>query len=248
MDRREFLKSAAALSALAACSEGTNEPEERIAELTSRPRTVTRTLQVGTTRMVVGDTSVVVELPSSALAKTAVPMLMFMHGANRAVEPFMDAYRPVAEKYGVMVVMPYAVRGTWDAVYTSGFGRDVVAIDAILKWLFGTVTVDASRLAMSGFSDGATYALGLGRANGDLFTRIVAHSPGFMLDVTNVGKPPIVISHGTNDSVLPYDNARYTIYPALRSMGYDVDFRTFDGGHAVPLSVVDEQMRLLSAG
>ena len=67
-----------------------------------------------------------------------------------------------------------------------------------------------------------------------------------MLDVTNVGKPPIVISHGTSDDVLPYDNARYTIYPALRAMGYDVDFRTFDGGHAVPLSIVDDQMRVLS--
>jgi phospholipase/carboxylesterase len=246
MDRRSFLKSAATLTALAACGDSSTEPTKQLSSLSSRPRTVARTLQAGTTRMNIGDTSVVVELPSSALAKSVIPTLLFMHGANRTVEPFLDAYRPIAEKYGVMVVMPYALRNTWDAIYTTGFGPDVKSIDAILTWLFGAVSVDPARLALSGFSDGATYALGLGRANGNLFSRVIAHSPGFMLDVTNVGKPPIVISHGTLDSVLPYDNARYTIYPALRSMGYDVDFRTFEGGHSVPLSVVDDQMRLLS--
>jgi predicted esterase len=205
-------------------------------------------LSAGTTRMNIGETSVVVELPEGARAKTRVPALMFMHGANRSVEPFREAFTPIAEKYGVMLVMPLAVRGTWDAISTSGFGRDVTALNAILQWLFGAVPVDPARLALSGFSDGATYALGLGRANGDLFTRIVAHSPGFMIDVTNVGKPPIVISHGTDDGVLPYDNARYTIYPALRNMGYDVDFRGFVGGHAVPLSVVDDQLRVLAQG
>lgn len=246
MDRRGFLKSAAALTALAACSDSSTAPEERVAQLTSHPRSVTRTLQAGTTRKTIGESSVIVELPASALAKAQVPTLLFMHGAGRTVEPFLEAYRPIAEKYGVMVVMPMAVAGTWDAIFTTGFGRDVTSINAMLDWLFGAISVDPTRLALSGFSDGATYALGLGRANGDLFTRIIAHSPGFMLDVTNVGKPPIVISHGTNDTVLPYDNARYTIYPALRAMGYDVDFRTFDGGHAVPLSVVDDQMRVLS--
>ena len=249
MDRRSFLKSAATLTAVAACGESaTTEPVDRIGHLTSRPRTVTRTLQAGTTRMNIGESSVIVELPQSALAKAQVPAFMFMHGANRTVEPFLAAYRPIAEKYGVMLVIPMAVRGTWDAISMSGFGRDLAAIDAMLQWLFGAVSVDPTRLALSGFSDGASYALGLGRANGDLFTRIIAHSPGFLMEVTNVGKPPIVISHGTDDQVLPYDNSRFTIYPALRDMGYDVEFRGFVGGHAVSLSVVDEQMRVLSQG
>jgi predicted esterase len=34
-------------------------------------------------------------------------------------------------------------------------------------------------LAVSGFSDGASYALSIGPANGDLFTHVMAFSPGF---------------------------------------------------------------------
>jgi poly(3-hydroxybutyrate) depolymerase len=41
-------------------------------------------------------------------------------------------------------------------------------------------TVDPQRICVSGFSDGASYALSLGLANGDLFTHVAAFSPGFM--------------------------------------------------------------------
>ena len=42
-------------------------------------------------------------------------------------------------------------------------------------------------MCASGFSDGASYALSLGAANGDLFTHIAAFSPGFMRPPVSVG-------------------------------------------------------------
>jgi predicted esterase len=99
---------------------------------------------------------------------------------------------------------------------------------------------------MSGFSDGGTYSLGIGRANGDLFTRVVAYSPGFLLGVEAVGKPPILITHGTSDTVLPIDATSRLMVPQLRSLGYAVDYREFDGGHAVPMSVLNELLRSLA--
>lgn len=246
MDRRGFLKSAGALAALAACGESSTGPGSSSASLRSRPRLVTRSLEPGTTRRTIGTTPVVVELPESAMAKASVPVMLFLHGAGRGVETLFNAFRPLAAQHGVALVMPASVHVTWDAI-NGDFAHDRAGIDGVLEWLFGSITVDPSRLALAGFSDGATYALGLGRANGDLFSRTIAHSPGFLLDVPNVGRRPIVISHGTNDQVLPYDHARYSIYPALRGMGFDVDFRTFSGGHAVPLSIVTEQMALLGA-
>ncbi len=56
---------------------------------------------------------------------------------------------------------------------------------------------------MEGFSDGASYALSIGLTNGDLFTHVVAFSPGFASPVTYTGKPPVFVSHGTHDEVLP---------------------------------------------
>jgi predicted esterase len=67
---------------------------------------------------------------------------------------------------------------TWDGI-RGGFGPDVDFLDGALEKVFGMVAVDPNRLALGGFSDGATYALSLGLVNGDLFPRIVAFSPGF---------------------------------------------------------------------
>jgi phospholipase/carboxylesterase len=58
-------------------------------------------------------------------------------------------------------------------------------------------------LAVEGFSDGASYALSIGLTNGDLFTHVVAFSPGFASPVAYTGKPPVFVSHGTHDEVLP---------------------------------------------
>ena len=67
--------------------------------------------------------------------------------------------------------------------------------------------------------------------NGDLFPRVVAFSPGFVVEGTAHGKPRLFISHGTADPILPIDRCSRVIVPALRARGYDVTFREFDGGH-----------------
>lgn len=167
--------------------------------------------------------------------------MVFLHGALRTVEAFVDGHKPLADQHGVLVAAPYAVEGTWDAIHT-GFGRDVQALDRCLEWLFQRVPASTARLALAGFSDGATYTLGLGRANGDLFSRVAAYSPGGLLDVTAVGRPPILISHGRGDTVLPYSLTADVVVPALIAAGYEVDFRSFDGGHAVHLATVQTAM------
>ncbi len=58
-------------------------------------------------------------------------------------------------------------------------------------------------MALAGFSDGASYALGLGLANGGLLPRIVALLAGFLPPGPRHGKPPVFVSHGVADDVLP---------------------------------------------
>ena len=98
---------------------------------------------------------------------------------------------------------------------------------------------EAGHVAIGGFSDGASYALSLGLSNGDLFTHVMAFSPGFMQPAQRIGKPRIYLSHGKSDPVLPFDNAQ-RIVKNLQNMGYDVRFRQFEGGHGVPQDVVNE--------
>lgn len=212
--------------------------------LTARPsRTVAASLAAGFHRPTTGATEMVVYMPASAVGRAEVPVVLFLHGALRTVEEFVEAHRPIADSTGVLVVAPYADFGTWDAIH-GDYGPDITGLDSALRWVFARVPVDPTGVLISGFSDGATYALAIGRANGDLFSRIVAYSPGFLLDVPRpVGKPPILISHGTQDAVLSYDYTRSGIVPGLATLGYAVTFRSFDGPHAVPRSVVREVLR-----
>jgi phospholipase/carboxylesterase len=101
----------------------------------------------------------------------------------------------------------------------------------------------AARVAIGGFSDGASYGISLGLLNGDLFRSIVAFSPGFVISGTPLGKPRIFISHGTNDRILPIDRCGRRIAANLIARGYDATFREFDGDHEIPNDIAREGLK-----
>jgi predicted esterase len=119
-------------------------------------------------------------------------------------------------------------------VIHGGFGPDVAALDHVLAEVFDHVAADPDRLAIAGFSDGASYALTLGLANGALFPSILAFSPGFFVPARRQGRPAIFVSHGRADPVLPIDQCGRLVVTALRMADYDVAYCEFDGGHQVP--------------
>ncbi|MGE3178440.1 MAG: alpha/beta hydrolase, partial [Vicinamibacterales bacterium] len=135
---------------------------------------------------------------------------------------------------------------TWDAI-RDDFSVDVQFINRVLEHVFARLPVDPRRLAVGGFSDGASYALSLGLANGDLFPSVVAFSPGFVIGAPTHGRPRFYVSHGTNDQILPIDRCSRVIVPRLRSGGYDVTFREFEGRHEVPPDVATEGFRWMLA-
>ena len=118
-------------------------------------------------------------------------------------------------------------------VIVGGFGPDVALVDRALETAFGRYAVDPARLAIGGFSDGASYALSLGLTNGDLFTHVLAFSPGFAAPAAERGRPGVFVSHGTEDGVLPVERCSRRIVPRLRRVGYDVEYAEFEGGHTV---------------
>ena len=116
-------------------------------------------------------------------------------------------------------------------------------LNRALERVFETVAVDPARIAVGGFSDGASYAISLGLQNGDLFRRVLAYSPGFFVGGQAQGRPRVFISHGTADQILPIDRCSRVIVPRLKKQGYDVTFRQFDGGHEVPPDIARAGMR-----
>jgi phospholipase/carboxylesterase len=203
-------------------------PDEPPPEVSTAPGT--RPLALVTTR----DT--LLHVPPAFASAQAVPVVVALHGAGGDAESGLSLLRPFADERGLLLLAPASRGPTWDAI-RDGYGPDVALIDRALQTVFASFTVDARRVAIMGFSDGASYALGLGMANGALFRRIVAFSPGFVPPGPTNGKPLVFVSHGVADDVLPINRTSRKIVPDLRDDGYDVTYREFRGRHTLPSEV-----------
>ena len=167
------------------------------------------------------------------------PFALLLHGAGGNARHGLDPLLPLADEAGLVLLAPDARRQTWD-VLTGGYGPDVAFIDRALAQTFDRCAVDPARLAVGGFSDGASYALSLGITNGALFTHVLAFSPGFAAPAGQQDSPRLFISHGTRDEVLPIDYCSRRIVPAMQRAGFDVLYREFDGPHTVPTAIARE--------
>jgi phospholipase/carboxylesterase len=185
-------------------------------------------------------------VPPTVLPGAAAPLVLTLHGAGGDAEAGLALLRPLAEERGLLLLAPASRGTTWDAI-RGAYGPDAALIDRALARVFAAFAVDAGRVAVAGFSDGASYALGLGLANGDLLRKIVAFSPGFVPPGTpREGTPPVFVSHGDADDVLPIDRTSGKIVPELRDDGHDVTYREFAGPHTVPSGIAREAVDWLS--
>jgi predicted esterase len=140
------------------------------------------------------------------------------------------------------ILIPDSRGPTWDAI-RGDYGPDIAFIDSALKVVFSRISVDPARVIVGGFSDGASYALALARINGDLFTRVIAFSPGFVPPGSPTGKPDVFVTHGDQDPILPFASTSQRIVPAMRRAGYNVTLKQFAGGHTVPPELAREAFR-----
>jgi phospholipase/carboxylesterase len=188
------------------------------------------------------DRDALLYIPASAAARDKAPLIVSLHGANRTADRGIDLLRSLSDEHGFLLLAPVSLGRTWDAI-ESALGPDVIFINRSLVRTFELYKVDPARIAMAGFSDGASCSLTLGLANGDLFSAVFGFSPGFIAPAPRVGKPPVFISHGTIDPVLPIDQCSRRIVPELKRDGYRVTYREFEGKHTLPPEVALEAMR-----
>ena len=180
-------------------------------------------------------------VPADYEAGNMAPLALTLHGAGGDARSGISHFLHLADAAGVVLLAPESRGRTWD-VLVGGYGPDVEFIDRALEWTFERLMLDTRRLAITGFSDGASYALSLGLTNGDFFTHLIAFSPGFMAPAQRRGKPPVFVSHGTRDRVLPIERCSRRIVPQLDRAGSRVRYREFDGPHTVPESIAREAL------
>jgi phospholipase/carboxylesterase len=240
--RREFC-AIASLALSGACRTIGGSALANDGRLSARPHKDVKTS--GTGQIMLGldqKRDAILQIPKTA-GQSPLPLLVFLHGATQSAARMFRYLGSIPEEAGVAVLAPNSRDITWDAIGSGDFGVDVQNLNRALERVFETTAIDPARIALGGFSDGATYGLSLGLINGDLFKSIVAFSPGFLISGKPHGKPRIFISHGTHDHILPIDRCGRRIAAELKTHGYDVTFREFDGDHEVPADVAREGLK-----
>ncbi|MFN8660554.1 MAG: hypothetical protein U0075_01595 [Thermomicrobiales bacterium] len=222
--------------------DGAAGPEE--ARLLARPAHATETVAPGLHRLGLDhdrERDALLLVPAGYRADQPAPFVLSLHGAGGNATSGLYPLRDLADEAGLILLSPASRGQTWDLL-RGGYGPDVAFIERALTLAFARCAVDSRRLAISGFSDGASYALSLGITNGDLFPQVVAFSPGFVAPAARRGEPRIFVSHGVNDRVLAIDHTSRRVVPQLQRAGYDVLYREFPGGHTVPPQIAHEAL------
>ena len=178
-------------------------------------------------------------VPAGYRADQPAPLVVMLHGAGGDAQQSISILRKAADARGLLLVALKSRGPTWDLLLED-FGPDVAALDQALAWVFERYAVDPERVAIGGFSDGASYALSLGLTNGDLFKYVLAFSPGFAAPAARQGTPRLFVSHGKRDSVLNIDACSRRLVPRLQRAGYEVLYHEFDGPHTVPENITRE--------
>ena len=243
VSRRAFLATAGAGAGalLSACRDAT-APDSRYptARLSSRRRNPYVTPAPGLSQLSLRDSFTsrdgLLYLPSGYSVKTQSPLIVALHGAGGSGYSWTSpAWLALLDEFNTVMIAPDSRSfATWDLLEGGDYGADVRFIDDALAEAFRQVNVDASRIALVGFSDGASEALGLGLLNGDLFNGVVAFSPGLFVAPFARGRTHVFVSHGTTDTVLSYDQDKNVLVPAIQALGVPVQFNSFVGGHVVP--------------
>jgi len=174
------------------------------------------------------------------------PLVVALHGGSGHGRDFLWAWLREARARGVLLLSPTALERTWSIM--GGEDVDAPRLQAAVEDVAARYHVDRSRVLLTGMSDGATYALLWGLAEGTPFTHLapacgVLHP--FLLargGIQGASGRPIYLVHGALDWMFPVQTARMG-RGALEAAGAQVVYREIDDlSHTYPR---DENPRIL---
>jgi len=243
-NRRQFIEIAAAGSGAFAAACSLDVPAPKVfnqADITINARPGVPTLLPTVGYSALGLTTPrdgFLYVPTTYVPATPAPLLLLLH-PNGTDAQFWETFGigELLDDLGIVVLAPDSRFVSWDIITDKGYKVDPAFFNFALEFVFKRCNISPARVAIGGFSDGGLEALGVGIANGSLFTHIMSYSAGALLAPYTQGKPKIFISHGQSDSLLSFEFARDNIAQKLTDASYNVTFVPFNGGHVIPTTI-----------
>jgi phospholipase/carboxylesterase len=187
-----------------------------------------------------------IRVPPNYSPSRPAPLVILFHGASARADLLLAAFASRLDAWGAIGLAPDAVMDTWDVFEpVQLFTSDIPFVNLVLDQTFDRCAIDTTRVALLGFSDGASYAITLGLANADQLSGIVAFSPGtFSVDHPH-GTTQVFTAHGDLDPFFSAENAT-SIDTQLRARQFTVTHVEFSGGHEIPDDVADQAFSWLA--
>jgi phospholipase/carboxylesterase len=169
-------------------------------------------------------------VPESYDPATPAPVIFALHGGSGRGRNFMWAWVRAARTRGAILIAPTSLDQTWAI---QGDDRDSPHLAQVLSFVQRTWSVDASRILLTGMSDGGTFTYTSGLVAGSPFTHLAPVAAAFhpmlaaMADGDRVRGLPVHILHGTRDWMFPFAMAE-DAQKHLSGMGANVTYQRLD--------------------
>ncbi len=141
----------------------------------------------------------------------AHPLIVALHGGSGNGGAFLWSWLREARSRGALLLAPTAIGTTWSLMDPD---TDGASIDAMVEQVADGWNLDASRMLLTGMSDGGTFTYVLGLRAGCRFTHLAPVAATFHPMLMGFADParlrglPIHILHGTQDWMFPASQAR----------------------------------------
>jgi phospholipase/carboxylesterase len=164
-------------------------------------------------------------------------MVVALHGGSGTGREFIWTWLREARSRGFLLLSATSVGPTWALM---GPDEDIASLARMVEYVANTYRVDASKILLTGLSDGATYTLLGGMTAASPFTHLAPIS-GVMHPANEVngnleraGDRPIYLVHGALDWMFPVQTARMAA-EQLEKAGADLVYREIDDlSHTYP--------------
>jgi polyhydroxybutyrate depolymerase len=152
------------------------------------------------------------------------PLLILLHGSGARGESIrrQSGMDSVAESRRFLVAYPdgsgelFGLSTDWNAGHCCGgahFDRvdDIAFLRAVIADISARLPVDARRIYIAGFSDGARMAYRTACEMAGEVTAVAAVSGSLVAEHCRPSRPiPVIAFHGIEDDEVPYDDSAYT--------------------------------------
>ena len=167
----------------------------------------------------------------------AWPLVMALHGGSGNGRGFLWSWLRDARSHGAILIVPTARGNTWALM---GEDIDTPNLMRILEQVRSRWNVDATKMLLTGMSDGGTFCYVSGLESASPFTHLAPVSATFhplmaeMADADRLRGLPIHLVHGKLDWMFPVQVARQT-NQLLSAAGANVTYRELnDLSHTYP--------------